>query len=120
MNGQFIEILLLLALSTFPLLMAGWVTTYRKLIRGGLEYVGEKYIDRRVKVPPGKSLTVQINGKCTLISEGVNSWFTIRINGGVRQRVFKIRLINANGDLTLINESKTMHLEVIIRCQASI
>ncbi|BBG25316.1 hypothetical protein [Sulfuracidifex tepidarius] len=118
MDEQLIEILLILGLSTFPLLMAAWVSTYRKLIRGGLEYVGENYNDRRIIVPPSKSVTVHVSGKCVLLSEGMNSWFTIRMNNGVRQRVFKIRLMNTEGDLTIINESRTMPLNLVIRCEA--
>ncbi len=118
MDEQLIEILLILGLSTFPLLMVAWVRTYRKLIEGGLEYVGENYNDKKITVPPNKSATVYVRGKCVLLSEGMNSWFTIRINNGVRQRVFKIRLINTEGDLTIINESRTMPLNLVIRCEA--
>ncbi|MUN29361.1 hypothetical protein [Sulfuracidifex metallicus] len=119
MEKQLIEILLILALATFPILMGSWIYMYRKVINGGLEYVGEKYNEKKIVIPPGKFTVVEVNGKCVMVSEGMNSWFTIRINGGVRQRVFKIRLINTKGNLTIINESKTMSLSINIRCEAS-
>ncbi|EHP70773.1 MAG: hypothetical protein RXS23_06380 [Metallosphaera yellowstonensis] len=99
-----------------PILMLLWFRYYRKLLKGALEYPGDSFTEDRIRIPPSHSVKVRINGKCTIVITGVNSWATIRVNGGPRQKVYKVRLVNATGELEIVNESKVFHIDVYLRC----
>lgn len=84
----------------------------------GLEYVGDEYKEITYTIPPSGSVKVKISGKCTLLISGGTNWATIRINGGPRQKVFKIRLLNNPGEIEIINDSKLFTINVRIRYSA--
>ncbi|WP_338604618.1 hypothetical protein V6M85_05325 [Sulfolobus tengchongensis] len=101
-----------------PILTYLWFKYYNLIISEGTKYVGEKYTEEEILLLPSTSKTVRVNGKVVILVYGVNSWVTIRVNGGPKQKIFKIRLLNEIGDLELINESKVFQVKVKLRYSA--
>jgi len=97
----------------FILLINMWFKYYRKLIKAGIEYVGENPTQRTIILKPNERIKIKLNGKATLIVSGVNPRVTIKYNG-VKQKVYKIRLLNHVGEIELINESKLFTLTLTI------
>ncbi|BBD72091.1 hypothetical protein HS1genome_0480 [Sulfodiicoccus acidiphilus] len=109
------SLLFLLALLPLPILSYAWGATYRKLTRGAMEYVGENFNEVLLTIAPRKSVKVGVEGRCAIVVEGANSWVTIRLNGGPREKVFKLRLLNFTGELELINESFALPCSLRLR-----
>lgn len=107
-----------LLLFPFIILWALWNFFFRKVIKAGLEYVGNTYNEVIYKIPPASSIKVKLNGRCVLLVSGGTNWATIRVNRGPRQRIFKIRLLNEPGEVEIINDSKVFSITVIIRYSA--
>lgn len=106
--------LLLLALSLgFILLMRGWFYYYRKIMIAAVEYVGENHEKTTITLKPGEHVTIRLHGKTTIMTTGVNGWISVKYNG-IKQKIYKVRLINYNGEVELINESKVFTVNVII------
>ncbi|AWR98202.1 hypothetical protein DFR86_02620 [Acidianus sulfidivorans JP7] len=105
----------MLLLMPFFILWSLWNVFFRKIIKAGLEYVGDNYQECIYKIPPSNSIKLKINGKCALLISGGSNWATIRVNNGPRQKVFKIRLLNNPGEVEIINDSKLFSINVIIR-----
>ena len=97
----------------FVLLINIWFKYYRKLIKAGIEYVGENATQRTIVLKPNERIKIRLNGKATIIVSGVNPWVTIKYNG-IKQKVYKIRLLNHVGEIELINESKLFTLTLTI------
>jgi hypothetical protein len=85
------------------------------LTKGALDYVGEDYKEVKLTIGPRKSIKLKVEGKCAIIIGGPNGWITIKVNGGPRQKVFKLRLLNVVGRLELINESFSLPSSVLLR-----
>ncbi len=113
-------IVTLVLLLTLPLITLSslWLRYYRKIMIEALSFPGTTYTENSIHLMPSQSVNVQVKGKCVLVVSGVSSWITIRINGGPRQRVFKVRLLNVTGNLEIINESKVFQVSIIIRCES--
>jgi hypothetical protein len=47
------------------------------------------------------------------MTTGVNSWISAKYKG-IKQKIYKVRLINYDGEVELINESKVFTVNVII------
>ncbi len=92
-----------------------WGRYFRKIVNEGLKYVGDDYIDEKYKISPLSSVKLNINGKCAIIINGGTGWATIRVNGGPREKVFKIRLLNTTGTVEIINDSRLFPIVVSIR-----
>lgn len=107
--------LFMLLVIPYFILWGLWGKYFRKIVTEGLKYVGDEYVDENYKIPPLSSVKIAINGKCAIIINGGTGWATIRINGGPREKVFKIRLLNAVGTLEIINESRFFPIIVSIR-----
>ncbi len=112
--------LLLLLFLPLPLLYVLWLKYYNKIIVEGMKFPGENYRELRVTVKPSSSVLLEVEGKCTILVNGVNGWATIRVNGKAKEKVFKIRLLKANGRLEIINESKVFSIDVIVRCSGKL
>ncbi len=100
----------------FIILWGLWLRFYRKIITEGLAFPGNDYKEKRIKIKPNSSVTLEVKGKCAILVNSMSGWATIRINNGVKQKIYKIRLINADGKLEIINESKIFPLDIIVRC----
>ncbi|ARM77031.1 hypothetical protein B6F84_02615 [Acidianus manzaensis] len=105
----------MLLLIPYLILWTLWNVYFRKIIKAGLEYVGNNYQETIYKIPPSNSIKLKINGKCVLLISGGTNWVTLRVNHGPRQKVFKIRLLNDPGEVEIINDSKLFSINVIIR-----
>ena len=90
-----------------------WFRYYRKIIRAGIEYVGESPKQKVIILKPNEKIKIKLNGKATIVVSGVNPWLTIKYNG-IKQKVYKIRLLNYTGEIELINESKIFTLSLTI------
>ncbi|BFH72534.1 hypothetical protein SJAV_04780 [Sulfurisphaera javensis] len=97
----------------FILLINMWFRYYRKVIRAGIDYVGNNPSQKIIILKPSEIVKINLNGKATIIVSGVNPWLTIKYNG-IKQKVYKIRLLNHVGEIELINESKIFTLSVTI------
>ncbi|BCU69258.1 hypothetical protein [Stygiolobus caldivivus] len=95
------------------LLMRGWLYYYRKIMLAAVEYVGENPEKTVLTLKPSEHVILKLNGKTTIIVSGVNSWITLKYNG-IKQKIYKVRLINHHGEVELINESKVFTVNVII------
>ncbi|EZQ02072.1 MULTISPECIES: hypothetical protein [Acidianus] len=107
--------LFILLLTPFFILWSFWLRYFRKIISGGLDYVGNSYTENKIRILPSSSVKVKIKGKTVIVVSGVSSWVTIRVNGGPRQKVFKIRLLNTEGEVEIINENRVFQVNVVIR-----
>ncbi len=115
---QSFQLFALILIIPLPILSYLWFRYYNIIITEGKKYVGEKYAEEEILLLPSSSKKVKISGKTVIIVNGVSAWVTIRVNGGPKQKVFKIRLLNSSGELELINESKVFQLKVILRRSA--
>lgn len=115
---QSFQLFTLILIIPLPILTYLWFKYYNILINEGMKYVGDKYVEEEIILLPSSSKTVKISGKTVILVYGVNPWITIRINSGVKQKVFKIRLLNQIGELELINESKVFQAKVKLRYSA--
>jgi len=97
----------------FIILTNMWFKYYRKLIRAGIEYIGESATQKAITLKPNEKIKIKLNGKATIIVSGVNFWLTIKYNG-IKQKVYKIRLLDHIGEIELINESKIFTLSLTI------
>ncbi|QIW24929.1 hypothetical protein EWF20_12855 [Sulfolobus sp. S-194] len=97
----------------FILLINIWFRYYRKIIKVGIEYVGNDAKQENIILKPNEKLKIKLHGKATIIVSGVNPWLTIKYNG-IKQKIYKIRLLNYIGEIELINESKIFTLSVTI------
>ena len=105
----------LILIIPLPILTYFWFKYYNLIITEGAKYVGENYIEEEILLLPSSKRVVIISGKTVILVYGQNPWVTIRINGGAKQKVFKIRLLNHTGTLELINESKIFQIRVKVR-----
>jgi len=105
-----------LLLLPFIFLWGLWLRFYRKIISEGLAFPGSDYKEEKIKIKPNSSVILQVKGKCTILVNSMTGWATIRINNGAKQKIYKIRLINIDGKLEIINESKIFPLDIIVRC----
>jgi len=97
----------------FIILINMWFMYYRKLIRAGIEYIGENATQKTIILKPNEKINIKLNGKATILVSGVNPWLTIKYNG-IKQKVYKIRLLDHIGEIELINESKIFTLSLTI------
>jgi len=97
----------------FIILINMWFMYYRKLIRAGIEYIGENATQKTLILKPNEKIKIKLNGKATIIVSGVNPWLTIKYDG-IKQKVYKIRLLDHIGEIELINESKIFTLSLTI------
>jgi hypothetical protein len=108
--------LLLIGIVPFIILFYLWIIYFRKIIKAGLEYVGDSYKELRISLKPQERVRVKISGKCAMIVNSPTGWATIKIKN-TYQKIFKIRLFNSNEEyIEILNESKYYILNVIIRC----
>ncbi|MEL9970498.1 MAG: hypothetical protein QXR57_07540 [Metallosphaera sp.] len=114
------EVVLLIL--TVPLIAMSslWLRYYRKIMYEALSFPGSDYTESVFHLMPSQSIELQVNGKCVLIVNGVSSWITMRVNGGPKQKVFKVRLLNAKGKVVITNESRVFQVSLIVRCEATI
>ena len=108
-----VGIMFLLLFIGLVLLMRGWLYYYRKIINVAIEYVGDNPQKTVLTLKPGEKAVVKLHGKTTIMVSGINSWLTLKYKG-VKQKIYKVRLINYEGEVELINESKVFTVNVII------
>lgn len=97
----------------FIVLINMWFKYYRKIIKAGIEFVGSNASQKVIILKPNERIRITINGRTTIVVSGVNPWLTIKYNG-VKQKIFKIRLLEHVGEIELINESKIFTLSLTI------
>ena len=90
-----------------------WFIYYRKLITTGIEYVGKNATRKTILLRPNEKIKIKLNGKATIIVSGTYPRVTLIYNG-MRQKIYKIRLLNYIGEIELINESKIFTLTLTI------
>lgn len=97
----------------FIFLINMWFKYYRKVIKAAIEYVGTDASQKNLTLKPNEKVILHLSGKTTIIVSGVNPWLTLKYNG-IKSKVYKVRLLNYNGNVELINESKVFTLTVTI------
>ncbi|MDT7875851.1 MAG: hypothetical protein RQ872_03940 [Sulfolobaceae archaeon] len=110
---DYFAFVVLLYLLGLVLLIRSWFLYYRKIINAAIEYVGDQPQQQAIVLKPGETKKIFLNGKTTILVNGVNPWLTIKYNG-IKQKVYKVRLLNHVGEIELINESKVFTVNVII------
>ena len=109
--------MLLVLLLTFPLVIALWFYYYRKIIKAGIDYVGQNPYKLVKVLEPQARLKVKTEGKVTVIVDGVNPWIVVRKNGGPSVRAYKIRLFSGVSTLELTNPSNVFSITVTLLCE---
>ncbi|MCG2871387.1 MAG: hypothetical protein L7H12_06600 [Sulfolobales archaeon] len=110
-------LLVLLLLLSFPILLATWLHYYRKIIAAGVEYPGPNPHSLTVVLKPKDRVTIETEGKVTVIVEGLNAWLVARRNGGPPRRVYKIALFSDVKYLEMTNPSTVFAVTVRVLCE---
>ena len=110
---DFIPIIITIYFIGFVILINMWLKYYRKLIIAGIEYVGENATRKTILLRPNEKIKIKLNGKATIIVSGTYPRVTL-IYKGMRQKIYKIKLLNYIGEIELINESKIFTLTLTI------
>ena len=106
-------------LLTFPVLIILWFHYYRKIIKAGIDYVGQNPYKLVKVLEPQTKLKVKAEGRVTVIVDGVNPWVVVRKNNGPPVRAYKIRLFSGVSTLELINPSNVFSITVTLLCEST-
>ncbi|BCU67669.1 hypothetical protein HS7_11060 [Sulfolobales archaeon HS-7] len=112
---MFLTVFLLLSIIPLFLLIAAYLALFRRVIQGGLDYVGNDFKEIDIILKPLEAKEFFLSGKVAVVVAGGDNWINLRIDDGPEVRAFKIRLLRCKGKLEVKNTSRIFQKRLIIR-----
>lgn len=110
--------LIILLIIPFIILAILWIIEIKRFIQAAPKYAGDNYVERKYVLAPNKSIDISLNGNCVIIVQGSYGWVTLVRSSGIKQRIFRLKLLHVNNEsIKILNDSKIFKVIIIVRCE---